>query len=138
MIDLQGKLMEMIHRPRLVIDATRRLMRLAEVFEVPVLLTEQYPEGLGPTHPEIAATYEELAVEKRRLVKTSFGCCGDARFEELLGELRPAVPPERRQLRAARLDGQPTALVLSRRIGFPASVDARASQRPRGFEIGPP
>ena len=32
-IDLQGKLMQMVHRPRLVIAATRRLLRLAELFE---------------------------------------------------------------------------------------------------------
>ena len=36
-IDLQGKLMEMIHRPNLVVKSTLRLLELADVFEVPVL-----------------------------------------------------------------------------------------------------
>ena len=57
-IDLQGKLMEVIHRPPMVVEATRRLMKLAEMFEVPVVLTEQYPKGLGPTHPEVMAAFE--------------------------------------------------------------------------------
>jgi hypothetical protein len=41
-IDLQGKLMEMAYRSRLVIDGTVRLMQLAEIFRVPVLLTVEY------------------------------------------------------------------------------------------------
>ena len=46
-IDLQGKLVGMVHRPALVLEATRRLMRLADLFSVPVVLTEQYPKGIG-------------------------------------------------------------------------------------------
>ena len=41
-IDLQGKLMDVIHRPRLVVASTLRLMKLSEMFGVPVILTEQY------------------------------------------------------------------------------------------------
>jgi nicotinamidase-related amidase len=103
-IDLQGKLIEMAHRSRLVIDATRRLMRLAEIFGVPVLLTEQYPEGLGPTHPEIRAVFDGLASETRELSKLSFGCCGEPRFEKALEELRPGLPPERRQVAVAGIE----------------------------------
>jgi nicotinamidase-related amidase len=103
-IDLQGKLMEMIHRPALVIAATNRLMRLAGIFRVPVLLTEQYPEGLGPTHPDVRAVFDEIKSAKDYLSKTSFGCCGDARFAELLASLRPDVPPERRQVVVAGIE----------------------------------
>lgn len=88
-IDLQGKLMEVIHRPRLVVEATLRLMKLAELFGVPVVLTEQYPKGLGPTHPEIRAGFDALAVPKRYVDKTAFGCCGEPSFLRALDELRP-------------------------------------------------
>lgn len=88
-IDLQGKLMEVIHRPRLVVEATLRLMKLAELFGVPVVLTEQYPRGLGPTHPEIRAGFDALAVPKRYVDKTAFGCCGEPSFLRALDELRP-------------------------------------------------
>ena len=104
LIDLQGKLMEMIHRPRLVIDATRRLIDLAGMFGVPVVLTEQYPEGLGPTHPAIRGAFDRLEVPTRAFSKVSFGCCGDPRFEQALAELRPGLPPARRQVVVAGIE----------------------------------
>lgn len=103
-VDLQGKLMEMIHRPRLVIESTKRLLKLAEIFGVPVLLSEQYPEGLGPTHPEVREAFDGLGVEKKYLAKTAFGCCGDAGFARGLDELRPDVPPERQQVVVAGIE----------------------------------
>ena len=90
-IDLQGKLMELIERPGLVVAGTVRLLRLAELFGVPVLLTEQYPRGLGPTHPEVRAIYDQIIVPKCPMEKTSFGCCGDPAFEPLLQELHPGL-----------------------------------------------
>ncbi len=103
-IDLQGKLMEMIHRPRLVIESSKRLLQLAEIHEVPVLLTEQYPEGLGPTHPEVQEVFDALKTPKGYLSKTSFGCCGDAGFEEQLAALRPGLEPARRQVVIAGIE----------------------------------
>ncbi|MBI4863187.1 MAG: isochorismatase family protein [Candidatus Riflebacteria bacterium] len=103
-IDLQGKLMEMIHRPKLVIGATGRLMRLADLFGVPVVLTEQYPRGLGLTHPEVRGVYDGLKTPKLFLEKTSFGCCGDDRFERVLDELRPADTAGPRQVVVAGIE----------------------------------
>jgi nicotinamidase-related amidase len=103
-IDLQGKLMEMIHRPRLVIDSTIRLLKMAELFRVPVVLTEQYPRGLGPTHPEVRAAYDALESPKYYLEKEAFGCCGDPNFEPALGGMRPDVPAERRQIVIAGIE----------------------------------
>jgi len=103
-IDLQGKLMEVIHRPRVVVETTRRLMRLAEMFEVPVLLTEQYPKGLGPTHPEVMAAYESLSTPKRALAKTAFGCCGEPAFLRALDELRPRMRSGARQVVVAGIE----------------------------------
>ena len=103
-IDLQGKLMELIYRPQLVIAATKRLLQLAEIFRIPVLLTEQYPEGLGPTHAGVRQVFDSLSVAKRSLAKTSFGCCGDGQFEQALLELRPDVKPADRQLVIAGIE----------------------------------
>ena len=103
-IDLQGKLMGMIERPGLVAAATRRLLKLADVFEVPVILTEQYPQGLGATHSQVRAVFDAIAVPKRHLEKTSFGCCGDPAFEKLLQELRPGLEADRRQIVVAGIE----------------------------------
>jgi nicotinamidase-related amidase len=92
-IDLQGKLAEQVYRPDLVRAATLRLLALAELFGVPVVLTEQYPRGLGATHPEILAAFDALTVPKVKLDKTAFGCFGDAGFEAALEAVRPAGQP---------------------------------------------
>ena len=97
-IDFQGKLMEMIHRPGLVIKSVNRLLQLADVFKVPVVLTEQYPQGLGPTHPEIQAVYDGLETTKRYVDKLSFGCCGEPAFNTALDEVLPGVPAGERQI----------------------------------------
>ncbi len=103
-IDLQGKLMQMVHRPDLVIAGTSRLLRLAELFRRPVVLTEQYPEGLGPTHPEIREAYDALDTPKRLVTKTSFGCCGEPAFAAALDELLPRVPAPHRQIIVAGIE----------------------------------
>ncbi len=103
-IDLQGKLMEMVERPGLVVAATKRLLTLADLFAVPVILTEQYPHGLGATHPEVRAAYDRLATEKRYLAKTSFGCCGDPDFEKLLMDVRPGFAAAQRQIVVAGIE----------------------------------
>lgn len=118
-IDEQGKLMEMIHRPRLVLDATARLLKLAEMFRVPVVLTEQYPEGLGPTHADVRREYDALTTWKRHVTKTSFGCCGDPGYLAALAEARPGLAPGRLQVVVAGIEAHvcvmQTVLELLRR-----------------------
>jgi nicotinamidase-related amidase len=117
-IDLQGKLMEMIERPGLVLAGTQRLMKLAEMFEVPIVMTEQYPRGLGATHPEIRAAFDAITTPKRYLDKTSFGCCGDPNFEKSLLEVRPDLAAAQRQIVVAGIEAHvcvmQTALELMR------------------------
>lgn len=103
-IDFQGKLVQMVHRPALALEATRRLMKLADLFAVPVVLTEQYPKGIGPTEASIRAAYDALSTPKFFLEKTAFGCCGDAGFEGLLQQARPGLAPARRQIVIAGME----------------------------------
>jgi nicotinamidase-related amidase len=103
-IDLQGKLVDLVHRPELVLEGTKRLMRLADLFAVPVVLTEQYPKGIGATHPGIREVYDALATPKFFLEKTAFGCCGDPGFEAVLAQARPGLLPEDRQIVVAGIE----------------------------------
>jgi len=105
-IDLQGKLMEMAFRSQLVIAASKRLIELAGIFGRPVVLTEQYPEGLGVTHPDVRAAFDTLATPKRYVKKVSFGCCGEPAFLAALDELLPGVSPDRRQVVIAGIEAQ--------------------------------
>jgi len=103
-VDLQGKLMEVIERPDLVVAATVRLIKLAGMFEIPVILTEQYPRGLGPTHPAVRAAFDALETPKRLVEKTSFGCCGVGPFEAALEELLPDISDPERQVVMAGIE----------------------------------
>lgn len=103
-IDLQGKLVTMVYRPDRTIAATNRLMKIAGLFGRPVVLTEQYPEGLGPTHPEVRAVYDAVESAKRHVTKVAFGCCGEPAFAKALDEVLPGVPPERRQIVVAGIE----------------------------------
>ncbi len=106
-IDMQGRLVDLMHRPRMVIDGTSRLLRLAGMFDLPVIVTEQYPRGLGPTREELEAVIEETDPEgrrTRRVEKDSFGCCGEPAFEEALAGARPGLDPADRQVVVAGLE----------------------------------
>ncbi len=50
------------------------LIRVAKIVGLPVLVTEQYPEKLGPTVPEIRDTLEELGLYAP-ISKMAFSCC---------------------------------------------------------------
>jgi len=103
-IDLQGKLVHMVHRPAMVLEVSRRLMRLAELFAVPVVLTEQYPKGIGPTDPTVKEVFDGLSTPTFFLDKTSFGCCGDPGFGDLLARARPGLAPDRSQIVVAGIE----------------------------------
>lgn len=98
LIDLQGKLVSMAHRPARVLETARRLLRLADLFEVPVVLTEQYPKGIGLTEASIRTIYDGLATPRFLLEKSAFGCCADAAFEGLLQQARPGLLAGKRQV----------------------------------------
>jgi nicotinamidase-related amidase len=118
-IDLQGRLAQVVHESGVVLDATRRLLQVAALFEVPVILTEQYPEGLGPTEASIQAAFDALTGPKRKVAKTRFSCCGDEGFEAALDDLLLDIEEDRRQVVLAGIEAHvcvmQTALELKRR-----------------------
>jgi nicotinamidase-related amidase len=82
-VDIQTKLLPAIHEHERVLRNSLLLMRLAEILELPVVLTTQYEKGLGATVPEVLAA----APGVRPLDKVSFGCFGDPAFQSRLGAL---------------------------------------------------
>ncbi|XP_057614277.1 isochorismatase domain-containing protein 2 [Chionomys nivalis] len=51
--DLQEKLRDRILYFPQIVSVAARMLKVAQLLDVPVLLTEQYPQGLGPTVPEL-------------------------------------------------------------------------------------
>jgi nicotinamidase-related amidase len=104
LIDFQGKLVPQVHRSAMVLECAHLLMKLADLFAVPVVLTEQYPKGIGPTEAGLRARFDALSCPAFLLQKTAFSCCGDAGFQALLERARPGVPARERQIVVAGIE----------------------------------
>jgi nicotinamidase-related amidase len=83
-IDFQEKLFPAMHDKEKLLRQVVKLIRGAKVLEIPVILTEQYPRGLGPTLPEIAG----LLPDVKPIEKTCFNCCDAESFTESLEATR--------------------------------------------------
>ncbi len=75
-IDMQERLVPAMIAPARTIRNTRLLLQAAAKTGVPALLTEQYPQGLGHTIPEIM----KAAGSAQVLPKMHFSCMEDAGF----------------------------------------------------------
>lgn len=67
-----------------VIRNTCILVEVAREFSLPLLVTEQYPKGLGPTIPEIASI---LPTGSSPFQKVAFSCCAAPGFMSILDGL---------------------------------------------------
>lgn len=83
-IDVQEKLMKVMCQREELIENLQKLIRGVQVFNVPIIVTEQYPQGLGATIQEIA----KLLSNAQPLPKLSFSCCDDEEFVKKLDMLR--------------------------------------------------
>lgn len=77
-VDVQERLHPAIHEADMVLARALWLVRLAKRLDVPVLASEQYPEGLGPT---VAPLRTELPPDGIRS-KRHFSCVADGCFED--------------------------------------------------------
>jgi len=79
-IDMQERLVPAMQAPARTIRNARVLITAAHELGVPVLLTEQYPQGLGPTVPELAKA--AAAAQAQILPKTHFSCMAEPGFAD--------------------------------------------------------
>jgi len=80
-IDVQGNLAQAMHDKDVLFENLGKLIKGSQILELPVIVTEQIPQKLGPTIPEIAAFFDPL----EPIPKASFSCCGEERF---MGKLK--------------------------------------------------
>jgi len=80
-VDVQERLVPVIAGHRRVVWNIRRLIDGAVLLGLPVLATEQYPKGLGPTVSEVA---EALGPMPEKL---TFSCYGCEQFRRQLSQL---------------------------------------------------
>ena len=79
-IDLQGKLAQLMHDKDNLFKNTAILVRSANILDIPIIWCQQVPKALGPTIPEIADLLEGV----EPINKASFSCDGDDSFKEKL------------------------------------------------------
>lgn len=85
-IDFQARLMPAIEGGMAAVANARRLVEAADLLHVPVLFTEENPQGLGPTVPDLAPY-----AENRLAGKMSFDACREPGFVERLGDRQQIV-----------------------------------------------
>ena len=112
---------------------TRNITILAEaakILKVPVLITEQYPQGLGKTIAEISACLGE----HRLFDKTAFSCCQASGFMDELAQ------SGRKQVIVCGIEAHVCVLqsvrdALERGYQVQVPYDAVASRDPRARDV---
>lgn len=80
MVDLQERLLPVMHGWDPLLSRVALLVSGARLLELPILVTEQYPKGLGPTVERLSRALRPFAPFE----KTSFSCFGAPGFLEAL------------------------------------------------------
>lgn len=73
LIDVQESYRGKLHEEARLVQATQRLLGAAALLALPVVVTEQYPKGLGGTRAEVA---ELVPAGAARFEKTAFSALG--------------------------------------------------------------
>lgn len=71
-VDIQERLLPAIFEKERVVQNSVRLIKGAAAMKLPIVATEQYRKGIGPTVPEIAGAIPGFAP----IEKLAFSCCG--------------------------------------------------------------
>lgn len=86
-VDVQDRLLPAIHDSTAVVEACRRIIEAAKVLEVPMVVTEQYPEGIGRTCQPLL----ECLGDAPLYTKIRFSACVESVVEKLASLRRPNV-----------------------------------------------
>jgi nicotinamidase-related amidase len=86
-VDIQERLAPAIHGVDALIPAVGRLIQAARLLGVPIVATEQYPSGLGPT----CAPIRQAWCDVRPFEKVRFSACVEPVLEALAALDRPHI-----------------------------------------------
>jgi nicotinamidase-related amidase len=126
LVDMQCRLADAMARREEVVAACVLLAGAARILGIPVIVTRQYPRGLGETVPEIiAAVGDSTPIDK-----VEFSCLGEPAFRERLSE------PGRREVILAGMETHicvtQTAIdLMAEGYGVHVVSDAVCSRRER-------
>lgn len=129
-VDVQERLAPVMHDPRKVIYGCVTLVRAAGAIGVPVLVSEQYVRGLGPTMVDL----RQVAPADSFMEKTMFSCAADP---GMMARLRSGG---RRQVVMAGIEAHVCVLQSAlglKDAGFEVFVvaDACSTRRPESEDL---
>jgi nicotinamidase-related amidase len=81
-VDIQERLLPHIHENDILLSNCLKLIEGLKILGVPLLITQQYTKGLGPTVPSII----QMVPDFKYIEKISFSCCGEPSFEPELAK----------------------------------------------------
>lgn len=130
-VDVQGKLAQLMHARERLVENLGRLMRGAQALAVPLLVTEQNPTRMGPTIPELGSLLGDL----HPIAKMSFGCAEEPAFMQALESLG------RRHVLVAGIEThvcvfQTAAQLQPRGFGVQVVADAVSSRTESNYRFG--
>ncbi|HBC85363.1 MAG TPA: hydrolase [Lentisphaeria bacterium] len=116
LVDMQEKLLAAMEQDTAARIVTRHkiMLGVAKELQIPVIITEQYPKGLGRTAPELSGLFRE---GWPLIEKTSFSCFGESNFRKEI---------ERRHFKSMILMGIETHVCIQQ-----TAIDALS----RGFQV---
>jgi len=79
-VDVQGKLAQLMYQKQPLFDNIEILIKSAKILGIPILWCQQYPQALGETIEQLAVHLTDLSP----CDKKSFSCCGNDEFAEKL------------------------------------------------------
>ncbi|MCP4312608.1 MAG: hydrolase [Bacteroidetes bacterium] len=82
-VDMQERLFPAMHGGENLLLRILLLIEGLKILEIPVLVTEQYPKGLGVTLNPLSEKLKQYEIVE----KISFSCCGEPRFLSALEQL---------------------------------------------------
>lgn len=82
-LDIQERLAAAMKTKQQAVDNCLHLIEAAKLFQVPILVTEQYPKGLGPTLSQL----REALPDYSPFEKLSFNCTQETGFLEKIASL---------------------------------------------------
>jgi len=83
-IDIQESLARVMHGKDALFKNLQKIIKGSNILHIPMIVTEQVPEKLGTTIPEISPLLGAVSP----IPKSSFSCCGEDRFMRELNDVQ--------------------------------------------------
>lgn len=128
-VDIQERLLPHMHDWQRLLDNAIWLVKVAQRLQIPVLASEQYPKGIGRTHPDLAALIPSAAIAE----KLHFSCAAARCLDGLAGS-------ERRQVVITGIESHVCVLQTALELRWQGKevfvvADAVASREPANREL---